>query len=179
MGVIISDKDTINVYKFMEMCGLKCKIKKNVKVSHTIMMKKLNLRNKLFPEQVVVPKKINRYDINNEDVKRGNIVLVKDDYDKRTAYQNPISLDVNVESYVNNMTERERKRVRKALLKEYKRELEESTETLKEGYIKYLVRKQNKEEKEEVVEEIEEDEQYVLEHQSRIRKYPNHGFGRR
>lgn len=175
MGVVISDKDTINVYKFMEMCGLKCKIKKNVKVSHSIMLRKLELRHKLFPSEVCVPSQINIYSINNEDVKRGNIILVKDDYDKRIAYDNPKKLE-NIE--LDKLTERERKQIRKKLLKEYKKELENSDETLKAGYIKYLVRKQTKEQNEEENIDIEPEEEYVIENRNRIKKLNRRRYGR-
>ena len=45
-SIIISDKDTINVYKFMEMCGLKCEVKRNINISHKIMLKKLEFMDK-------------------------------------------------------------------------------------------------------------------------------------
>lgn len=177
MGVIVSDRDTINVYKFMEMCGLKCSIKKNIRVSHTIMLKKLKLRHSLFPSEVKIPTKVNYNDINNEDVKKGNIILVKDDYESRKAYINPIRFTEEISKNIEIMTEKERKRIRKNILKEYKKELEENEHTLKEGYIKYLVKKQNKMKDVEAFNE-ELEEEYTIENISRVKKYPTHSFGR-
>ena len=50
----------ISVYQFMSLCGLLCKKKENIKISHEIMMRKLSLRNEKFPEQVKYPKKVKK-----------------------------------------------------------------------------------------------------------------------
>ena len=51
----ISKKYIVDVYSFMEMCGLKCNRKKNIRISNRIMLRKLSLRHDLFPNEVVMP----------------------------------------------------------------------------------------------------------------------------
>ena len=89
MKLIISKKDTISVYKFMDMCGLKCVYKDNVKVSHKIMERKLVLRHSLFPDEIIVPKKVDYSLIQKEDILRGKYVPVMDDCKKILIYENP------------------------------------------------------------------------------------------
>lgn len=84
----ISARDSISVYDFMEMCGLKCKKTKN-RISHGIMVKKLNLRSELFPEVVKSPRRISFDDIRTEDIVNGKIIIVKDDFSKFLYYENP------------------------------------------------------------------------------------------
>lgn len=174
-SIIISDKDTINVYKFMEMCGLKCEVKRNVNISHKIMLKKLCLRHSLFPSKVVIPKRIAYSKINNEDIKRGKIVIVKDDYEKKIAYSNPI--DFNSKLFLTSL-----KYVEKIDMDEIEKVEEQE---LKPGYIKYLTKKAIRQEKieqediEKGKEESLEEEYYNIKEKIRVKKYQRKGFGRR
>lgn len=174
-SIIISDKDTINVYKFMEMCGLKCEVKRNINISHKIMLKKLCLRHSLFPSKVVIPKRISYSKINNEDIKRGKIVIVKDDYEKKIAYSNPI--DFNSKLFLKSL-----KYVEKIDIDEIEKVEEQE---LKPGYIKYMEKKSKRQElieQEDMLkgqEESLEEEIYVIKEKARVKKYKTKGFKRR
>lgn len=178
-SIIISDKDTINVYKFMEMCGLKCEVKRNVNISHKIMLKKLCLRHSLFPSKVVIPKRISYSKINNEDIRRGKIVIVKDDYEKKIAYSNPI--DFNSDMFLMSLKYMEKENIDEDL--EHLKNKEE--QELKPGYIKYLTKKANRQEKmeqediEKGKEESLDEEYYNIKEKARVKKYQRKGFGRR
>jgi hypothetical protein len=83
-------EDNISVYRFMENCGMHCKYKKNVRISHKIMLKKLEFRYKLFPEVIILPKSVSFNSYEKEDVLNGNVVEVVDDYGQVIAYKNPL-----------------------------------------------------------------------------------------
>ena len=145
--------DVISVYKFMEMCGLHCRTKGNLYVSHEIMMRKLRDRNKKFEDQIIVPEVVPFHLIIKDDVKSGKIILVRDDNKIIEAYRIPI-LDYSVQ-----MTEEERRTIRENLIQE---QLEKITENIiKPGYQKYLYRK-SKKNTEINQEDFTEDEEYEV-----------------
>lgn len=174
MSIIkVSDKETVNVYKFMEMCGLKCEVKRNILISHKIMLKKLYKRKLAFPENVIVPTKVAFQNIKDEDIKRGEVVIVKDDYQRKIAYFNPTRL--NIEWLLNSLKLEEQK------------EFEEETTPVqyKPGYIKYLqkqTKRQISEEQQDIlvgIEETLEEENYQVKEKARVKRYQKKGFGRR
>lgn len=89
MKLIVSKKNTISIYRFMEMCGLKCTYKHNIKVSHSIMQRKLELRYELFPDEIILPKKVDYSLIKKDDILRGRYLPVMDDCKKILIYENP------------------------------------------------------------------------------------------
>ena len=112
-------KDIISIYRYMEVCGLHCKFKKNVRISHSIMEKKLTLRHNEFPSEVFRPVRISFEDYNHEDVLSGKIVEVVDDYNKVIAYRNPLLLqEETLFNYLNFADKKSLKKIRKALLEE-------------------------------------------------------------
>ena len=134
--------DVISVYKFMEMCGLHCKTKSNIHISHKIMRKKLEKRSKLFPDSVISPKAISFTSISIENVKLGNIVLVRDDCRNIVAYEKPIFRSYEV---LPDSLEKENKR---SELIEKQNSLVETLlngEKITPGYLKYLKKKLKKE----------------------------------
>lgn len=124
----------ISVYQFMSLCGLLCKKKENIKISHEIMMKKLSLRNEKFPEQVKYPKRVKKEFINEQDLLLGDMYLVFDDYGKTQCYHINRSITL-----LNNGTEEERALKREQALSEYA-----PNQSMKPGYMKYLYRKAKK-----------------------------------
>ena len=183
MKILISEKNTISVYQFMEMCGLECSKKDNIKVSHNIMMKKLALRHKSFPN-VVVPKKAAFSSINTEDVLKGNIIIVRDDYKNCFPYYKPnMFYDF---MFYNNMSKLELEEIRKQILEEYEKEEKEEQTEYKPGYVKYLYKRDIKliaEEKSYLEEErkksSEDDYDKVVLYKKRRNIYCRRGFGRR
>lgn len=153
--------DVITVYKFMEMCGLKCNPKGNICVSHEIMMRKLNARNKKMNEKVIVPEIVPFHSIIKEEVKSGKTILVKDDNQIIEAYHIP-----EIE-HVIEMSEEERMKIREKLIQEQLERIVENV--MKPGYQKYLYRKSKKEEFEKT-QTIEEQEYEVTEKKVRIMK---------
>jgi len=89
MKLIVSKKDTISIYRFMEMCGLKCNYRSNIKISHAIMQKKLELRYELFPDEIILPKKVDYSLIQKDDILRGKYLPVIDDCKRILIYENP------------------------------------------------------------------------------------------
>ena len=85
----ISKKYIVDVYSFMEMCGLKCNRKKNIRISNRIMLRKLSLRHDLFPNEVVMPINAPFSIITNEDILKGNVIIVEDEYKNVLAFFNP------------------------------------------------------------------------------------------
>lgn len=154
--------DIITVYKFMEMCGLKCNPRGNICVSHEIMMRKLKARKEKFAEKIVVPKVVPFKLIDKEEVKCGKTILVKDDARVIKAYHIP-KFDYSIP-----MTEEERALIREKLIREQLENVAENT--LKPGYQKYLCRKFKKEESEETIENEIEEEYEVTEKKVRIMK---------
>ena len=124
----------ISVYQFMSLCGLLCKKKENIKISHEIMMRKLSLRNEKFPEQIKYPKRVKREFINEQDLLLGDMYLVFDDYGKTQCYHINRSITL-----LNNGTEEERALKREHALSEYS-----PNQSMKPGYMKYLYRKAKK-----------------------------------
>lgn len=144
--------DVISVYKFMEMCGLRCEMKKNISISHEIMIRKLRLRNKQFPNVVLVPTRAAFRNITTERVKIGNIILVKDDYKNIIAYNHPRKFERDI-----NLNDSERESVREKLINEYLQEENEDSvdgEKITRGYANYLYKKDSK--------TIEEEQQLLL-----------------
>lgn len=140
---LYGNDDVISVYKFMEMCGLHCEIKGNIHISHEIMMRKLALRNRKFPNEVLMPSTVSFKTITKERVKRGGVVLVKDDMDKIIGYKYPRFMNTDIHEY----TALEREEIRNNLINE---ELNKNDNTdLPRGYQKYLYRKNLKELEEE------------------------------
>lgn len=134
MGKKYSSDYIIDVYQYMEFCGLECKRKKGVKLSHKAVQKKILLRKKSFPLKIATPIHESFAEITDEDVLRGKILLVKDDYDQVQLYRRPY-----IRSETLELTKEEREIVRERLIKE---ELEkEKDNSLKPGEIKYQKRK--------------------------------------
>lgn len=131
-----SDSDTISVYQFMSMCGLDVIYQKNKPISHQAMMEKLIGKQ----GNVTIPTRPNlAHFYSLENIKRGRIVLVKDDYNKVLVYNRPIrNLIVNTQKI-----EEEKEKIRKKLLEEYLKERETKQQETTPGYQKYLKRKQN------------------------------------
>lgn len=129
-----SDNDTISVYQFMSMCGLDVIYQKDKPLSHQGMMEKLVGKQ----GKVTIPTKPNLahcYSLDN--IKRGRIVLVKDDYNKVLVYNRPIgNVIVNTQK-----TEEEMEKIREKLLEEYLKERETKHQETTPGYQKYLKRK--------------------------------------
>mgnify|MGYP004630779977 FL=1 len=124
----------VSVYQFMSLCGLLCKKKEKIKISHEIMMRKLSLRNEKFPEQIKYPKRVKREFINEQDLLLGDMYLVFDDYGKTQCYHINRSITL-----LNNGTEEERALKREQALSEYA-----PNQSMKPGYMKYLYRKAKK-----------------------------------
>ena len=115
-----NSKNIISVYRFMEICGLECKHKKNVRISHEIMRKKLELRYQSFPEAIILPQRISFDDYINEEVLSGKVVEVVDDYNKVIAYKNPILLreESLLQYLINNASKKDLKKIREKILEE-------------------------------------------------------------
>lgn len=90
----LSENDAISVYEFMENCGLICNRKKGIKISHKIMLKKLALRKKLFPEKVVCPTEYFYRTTDVEGVYTGKLCYVVDDYGNKMFYRNPMRRNI-------------------------------------------------------------------------------------
>ena len=134
MGKKYSENYIIDVYQYMEFCGLECKRKKGVKLSHKAIEKKLILRKKSFPFKIATPIHESFHDFNDEDVLRGKVLLVRDDYDQVHPYRRPY---IRVETP--EFTKEEQEVIRERLIKE---ELEkEEDNSLKPGEVKYQKRK--------------------------------------
>lgn len=131
----------VSIYRFMEYCGLSCLKKKNIMVSHKIMMRKLSLRHEQFPDKILMPKNIPFNTILKEQVYVGNVFLVRDDYNQILPYSLIRKLDFG-------HTPAEE------LLEEEDEESLEDCENLPEGYKKYLYRKSRRELEEEKLELI-------------------------
>lgn len=134
MGKKYSSDYIIDVYQYMEFCGLECKRKKGVKLSHKAVQKKILLRKKSFPFKIATPIHESFAEITDEDVLRGKILLVKDDYEQVHPYRRPyIRVDTTV------LSKEEQAIIRQKLIEE---ELEkEKDNSLKPGEIKYQKRK--------------------------------------
>ncbi len=113
-----NSKNIISIYRYMEICGLECKFKKNVRVSHSIMEKKLNLRHGIFPEEVLLPVRVSFDDYINEDVLSGKIIEVIDDYNKVLAYRNPLLMrkEELLNSLIKNADKKTLKRIREDII---------------------------------------------------------------
>lgn len=85
----VSKPDTMNVYQFMLLCGLKCDWKKNIKISHEIMSRKLGLRSEKIPSSVIDAKRLPFFSVVDEEILTGKIIAVLDDYNKVLFYKNP------------------------------------------------------------------------------------------
>lgn len=107
-------KDTISVYAFMRMCGLECP-KSNVRISHSIMLRKLALRSHKF-DNVVLPEIVSYKRVTSEDIIKGNIVCVVDDMGKTCFYKRPIIEFLNLSSI--NLSEEERERRRQEIIEQ-------------------------------------------------------------
>lgn len=134
-------KNIIDVYTFMRMSGLECKHKKNVRVSHSIMEKKLNLRHNLFPEEIILPKKVSFDDYINEDVLKGKVLEVIDDYNRVIAYYNPLRFKENqlISILINTADKKSLEKIRRKILKEQGYIIQNNGEIIcKEDYQKYI-----------------------------------------
>lgn len=140
MGKKYSKKYIIDVYQYMEFCGLICKRKEGVKLSHLAVEKKILLRKKKFPYSISEPIHESFKNIHEDDVLRGKILLVCDDYDKVQPYRRPyIRVDIATNS------EYEKELIRNKLIEE---ELAKNSDnTLKSGAVKYEQRREKKKEK--------------------------------
>lgn len=180
----VSKKYFVDVYSFMEMCGLKCNKKKNIRISHKIMLRKLALRHNLFPSEVVVPKNAPFYTITKEDILKGNIIIVEDEYKNRLAFFNPTRHLITKKS---ERTETEKQMIRDKIIEEYLKEQENKNSEFSTGYINYLVKKAKKDQEEREEYYKEELKQNVNEefyndmilYQKRLTMYNRRGFGRR
>ena len=99
-------KEIISVYRFMEMCGLKCPWKENVLISHEIMEKKLSLRHDKFPTKVLMPRRVSFKKIKTDMIYRGDAFLVRDDYDQILPYVLPLKRKIIEEVDHETMEER-------------------------------------------------------------------------
>jgi len=134
MGKKYSSDYIIDVYQYMGFCGLECKRKKGVKLSHKAVEKKLILRKESFPFKISTPIHESFKSFNDEDVLRGRVLLVKDDYDQVHPYRRPY---IRVETP--KLTKEEQEIIRERLIKE---ELEKDNDSsLKPGELKYQKRK--------------------------------------
>lgn len=180
----ISKKYIVDVYSFMEMCGLKCNRKKNIRISNRIMLRKLSLRHDLFPTEVVMPINAPFSIITNEDILKGNVIIVEDEYKNVLAFFNPTRHSLKKER---EKTEEEKQMIRDKIIEEYLKEQENKNKEFSDGYINYLVKKAKKEqeEREEYYKEEEkqklDEESYkdMLLYQKRLTMYNRRGFGRR
>jgi len=166
-----SGKSVINVYQFMQMCGLFCESKKNVSISHRIMMKKLLLRHRLFPNAVELPNRLPFEKVSQEDVCKGNILLVEDDNGVLLPYRKPMTASI-VKQILPNIGTDEPENLRTSAIEN----LRIGEEILKPGHAKYLVKKSEKmqeteeerlkellrEEREEILEEVTEKKNRIL-----------------
>lgn len=157
-----SGKNIIDIYTFMRMSGLECKRKKNIRVSHKIMEKKMNLRHESFPEQIILPKRVSFDNYLNEDVLRGDILEVVDDYNRVIAYRNPLKLkeDQLLTVLINTADRRSLERIRKAILKEQGYLIESNGDIIS---------------KEEYQENMEEDTLEITEKHNRCRRLKQRG----
>lgn len=115
-----SSKNIIDIYLFMRMSGLECKRKKNVRISHSAMDKKINLRYNSFPDKITLPTRVSFDNYLNEDVLRGDILEVVDDYNRVIAYRNPLKLKENqlLTVLINTANKKSLEKIRKTILKE-------------------------------------------------------------
>lgn len=165
-------KDTISVYQFMEMCGLKCEYKENVRVSQKIMMGKLIARKEKFKETIIVPRRACLDIISTEAINIGHVIMVRDDYGVVYPYIAPKKMNYEVLSN-ENMEEKRNKILSE--LQDQNNDLKD--EKMTTGYIKYLVRIENRRRKEKL-EELKkmlfeskiEEEITVTEHNNRNAK---------
>lgn len=129
-----SEKCIIDIYQYMEFCGLVCERKGNVRLSHKAAERKLYKRRKKYPLKVSVPINESFQNIKSEDILSGKILLVRDDYDKIIPYRRPYIAVENQE-----LTDLEKSLIREKLIEE---ELsKEPSESLKLGEIKYQEKK--------------------------------------
>lgn len=180
-SIKIGKENTINVYEFMRICGLECKNKDNVLISHKIMLRKLELRHNLFPREVIVPKKIPFKFVKKEDILRGRVLIVRDDYNDSLAFINPINLSMVVSD---NLSDEEKEIKRQELIDE---EMNKEKVTFTPGYIKYLI-KQAERENMKKIEELRENQELSINDEEvskkvlckkRVDMYSRRGFGRR
>lgn len=95
MKKYVSGEDSISIYRFMELCGYYCEHKKKFRMTHGIMQKKLESRHLIFPDEIILPKRVSFASYNVEDVLEGKIIQVIDECNKVIAYQNPIIFNEN------------------------------------------------------------------------------------
>ena len=183
MKIYVSEKNSMNVYQFMELCGLDCKYRANIKISHKIMMRKLELRKKSF-DNIIVPQRAAFTSVNNENILRGKVVIVRDDYDQCFPYYKPNYIDIDDIS----QDEKDRELIRQKMLEEYyaEKEYEKTHGIIKPGYAKYMLKKAKRQIEEEMklIEQsknnsIEDEYSEKLVNKKRIRMYNRRGFGRR
>lgn len=134
MGKKYSENYIIDVYQYMEFCGLYCKRKNGVKLSHKAAQKKILLRKQEYPLKIATPIHESFGEIKDEDVLKGRILLVRDDYDQVHPYRRPY---IRVETP--KFTKEEQETIRERLIKEELAKEEDSS--LKPGEIKYQKRK--------------------------------------
>lgn len=130
----------VSIYRFMEYCGLTCEKKKNIMISHKIMLRKLALRHERFPDKILMPKSIPFNTILKDQVYVGNVFLVKDDYNQVLPYYLSRGLNFG-NAFAQELFE--------------EKEEEESLndcENLSLGYQKYLYRKSRRQLEEEKLE---------------------------
>ena len=133
-----SRRDIITVYQFMSMCGLECGKNRSIPISHEAMIRKLRCRNEKFPDKVCLPVRLPFKSISYEQVKCGAILLVEDDFRNLIPYKKPQLLVERVLNY----TEEERQKIREKLIAE---EMEKHKEEISEGYLRYLLKKDQRE----------------------------------
>ena len=151
-SLVISKKETMDVYSFMSLCGLECNFKDNVRVSHNIMLSKLALRHNEFPDKVFMPIRIGVKDVKTEDVLSGYTIIVRDDYGRLMPYKNPRThiLDL-LEQISTSMPETEFEKREEA--------------QFKNGYINYMIKKAKRMEEEEkrLLEELKQQDEEEIE----------------
>lgn len=146
----------VSVYRFMQCCGLECPKKRNILISHKIMMRKLMARYEKMPDKIKVPRSAMRQYVKKEAIKTGKIILVEDDYGEKLPYYAP-----NVELKLEEVSKEELAKRREKALEEVM--LEKKKTSL--GKQKYLERKKKKLELAKQKNELEEEKE-------NLEKYP-------
>lgn len=120
MKKYVSLASSISVYRFMELCGLYCEPKKKKKISHGIMMRKLEARYEMYPDKIIIPTTVSFSRFDKDELLSGDIVMVKDELGKVKAYKNPqILKERNLLKFLINSNDKNSlNRIREKILEE-------------------------------------------------------------
>ncbi len=111
----ISKKETMDVYQLMAVHGVLSDYHKNIKVSSAIAEKKVGIRLKF--DDVTSLKKVSHKKVRREDILRGHIHAVCDEYQHISFYENP-SREHLTDLVTKPHELKELKKVREAILNE-------------------------------------------------------------